>query len=96
MKSFLAAALLLGGAFAPQAGAQSQDRPPARDSRGIPVVSNPAEAPAGANGMPSPSGTAPDPRTVFAPRPSAGDYPACTRQVTDNCKQVHEVGRGPR
>lgn len=65
----------------------------ARDARGIPVISNPAQVPEGANLPPSTDGPR-DPQTVFAPRPSAGDYPACTKEVTDNCIQKHERGKG--
>ncbi len=92
--SFATAAILVASFLAYQESS-SPDRPVAKDSRGIPVVSNPAEVPQGAN-RGTVTSPAPDPRTVFAPRPSSGDYPPCTREVTDGCKQVHEVGRGPR
>lgn len=65
---------------------------PARDARGYKVVSNPAQVPEGANRT-DVTTPAPDPSQVFAPRPSPGDYPPCTREVTDNCKQVHERQR---
>jgi len=71
------------------------DRPPAKDARGIPVVSNPAQAPAGAN-QPVAQGAsaqpAPNQQAVFASRPSSGEYPVCTREVTDGCLQRHERG----
>jgi hypothetical protein len=67
----------------------------ATDSRGYTVTSNPAEVPAGANRT-DPNAPAVDPAQVFAPRPSPGDYPACTREVTDNCKQIHERQRTRR
>lgn len=65
---------------------------PNKDSRGYVVTSNPGVAPAGANRA-EVNTPAPDPAQVFAPRPSAGDYPTCTREVTDNCIQMHEKGR---
>jgi len=68
---------------------------PVTDSRGYPVTSNPAEVPAGANRT-DPNAPAVDPAQVFATRPSPGNYPACTREVTDNCKQVHERQRTRR
>jgi hypothetical protein len=94
MNVSFAAAAVLAVSLAYQ-GNPPADSPPAKDSRGIPVASNPAQAPEGAN-RPTVTEPAPDPQTVFAPRPSAGDYPPCTREVTDGCIQVHEVGRGPR
>jgi hypothetical protein len=29
---------------------------------------------------------------AFTPRPAAGDYPACSRTVTDSCVQTYERG----
>ena len=73
---------------------------PERDARGIPVVSDPATAPAGANQAP-PAGAgqvvpAPNQQQVFTAQPSTEQYPACSRTVTDNCVQAYERGRGPR
>ena len=71
---------------------------PERDARGIPVVSAPATAPAGANQMMSaPAGArmvpAPNQSAVFTTRPATGEYPVCSRTVTDGCVQNYE-GRG--
>jgi hypothetical protein len=99
----MAAALMLGGA----AVAQTTEEPtattttvapgntsPETDARGIPVISAPAEAPAGYN-QPArtvPAGT-PIP-TVAPPTPTAsGPLPPCTRTVTDRCTQTYERGR---
>lgn len=71
---------------------------PERDARGIPVVSDPAMAPSGANqGVPAaPAGTqavpAPNQAQVFSTKPAAKDYPPCTREVTDGCVQTYERG----
>ena len=70
---------------------------PERDARGIPVVSDPAEVPAGANdATPVPPGAVftpnPNQQSVFAPRPSTQTYQACSRTVTDNCVQTYERG----
>ena len=86
----LLSAMTLAAAASAQAMVQTE---PARDSRGIPVVSNPATAPPGANEPPSTQRR--DPRQVFAPRPSAGEYPICSREVTDGCKQAHERNQSP-
>ncbi|HEU0099594.1 MAG TPA: hypothetical protein VFQ67_12570 [Allosphingosinicella sp.] len=67
---------------------------PETDARGIPVVSAPAEAPAGYN---EPARTVPagSPMpTVAPPTPTAaGPLPPCTRTVTDRCTQTYERGR---
>lgn len=91
--------LLAAAAIALPVAAIGQSDPP-RDSRGYVVKSNPAEVPPGANeSRPVPAGAQfvpnPDQAQVFAPRPSAGNYPPCTREVTDNCVQTHERGRNP-
>ncbi|WP_114952071.1 hypothetical protein [Sphingosinicella terrae] len=91
--------IFLAVAIAAPALAVMQSDPP-RDSRGYVVKSNLAQVPAGANeSRPVPAGAqfAPNPNQaqVFAPRPSTGDYPTCTREVTDNCIQRHERGRDP-
>ncbi|MBO9623573.1 MAG: hypothetical protein J7500_12765 [Sphingomonas sp.] len=73
-----------------QAMAQSE---PARDARGYPVTSNPL--PGGlTETVRAPDGTVTT-RNVpqdLTPKPSAGNYPPCTREVTDGCLQVHERG----
>ena len=95
---FLAAALFTAGT------AIAQDTPPQpvspgnnapeRDARGIPVVSDPATAPAGTN-APAPAGPVtinPNQAAAFATQPSTGEKPPCSRTVTDNCTQTYEVG----
>lgn len=60
---------------------------PERDSRGIPVISDPAVAPAGSN-QPVSLQTAPgDPRVIFAPQRSTKVYRRCSKTVTDSCSQ---------
>jgi translation initiation factor IF-2/pilus assembly protein FimV len=112
MKSaLLATALLLGTAATAQTytttttttSATSQtvapsNANPERDARGIPVISDPATAPAGFNqapGMNGVGGPMVDASTPPAPQPSDASYPACTRTVTDNCLQTYERGRSP-
>ena len=99
---FVAAALAMSGAAVAQSGQTSapDNSAPQRDARGIPVVSDPAEVPAGANqNTPVPPGATfvpnPNQQQVLAPRPATEDYPACSRTVTDNCVQTYERGRGP-
>ncbi len=108
MKTALfAAALLIGGsAFAQQtddpavSGTQTAapgNANPERDARGIPVVSDAAEVPAGANeSTPVAPGSVftpnPNQQSVFAPRPAAETYQPCSRTVTDNCVQTYERG----
>lgn len=91
-----AAALMMGGAALAQDAAPSTT--PERDARGIPVVSSPASAPAGANQAP-PSGpvvVAPNQQAVFASKPAAGEAPPCSKTVTDGCTQTYERGRAPK
>ncbi|HYJ52573.1 MAG TPA: hypothetical protein VEW04_05320 [Allosphingosinicella sp.] len=112
MKSvLLATALLLGTAATAQTytttttttSATSQtvapsNANPERDARGIPVISDPATAPAGFNqapGMNGVGGPMVDASTPPAPQPSDASYPACSRTVTDNCLQAYERGRKP-
>jgi hypothetical protein len=103
---FFAAALMLSGAaFAqdttPSADAGGQpvapgNANPERDARGIPVVSDPATAPAGANqafSVPPGAQVVLQPTTqAFTTTPSTGDKPPCSRTVTDNCTQTYEHG----
>lgn len=68
-----------------------------RDARGIPVVSDPATPPAGANQpVTAPAGVqlvpSPNQQAVFTPQPATETYPPCTRGQTDNCVQTYEVG----
>ena len=111
----LAAALLVSGtAFAQHTNPATGEDPavagtqtstpsnadPERDARGIPVVSDAAEVPPGANdATPIPAGAVftpnPNQQSVFAPRPAAETYRPCSRTVTDNCVQSYERGRSP-
>ena len=97
MKTILfVSALALGSAAMAQT-----DAAPERDARGIPVVSAPATAPAGANqNTPVPAGAQvtanPNQAAVFATQPSTKEYPPCTKDVTDGCVQTYERGRAPR
>jgi len=89
-----AAALTLGGA----ALAQSTSGPEL-DARGIPVVSAPASAPAGANQTVTVEAgarvvPAPNQSAVFSTQASTKTYVACTREITDGCVQTYEGGRG--
>lgn len=104
MKSlFVAAALFAGSAALAQQTVAPSNSAPERDARGIPVVSDPATAPAGTNQAPPP-GTGPvvpnpNQAAAFATQPASGEAPPpCSRTVTDNCIQAYEVGRrrGPR
>ncbi|MDQ8757770.1 hypothetical protein RCO27_16205 [Sphingosinicella sp. LHD-64] len=69
---------------------------PARDARGIPVVSDPATAPPGFNQPPQPGGTGASPAAAPTPQPDTGPKPNCSRTVTDNCLQAYERGRSPQ
>jgi hypothetical protein len=54
-----------------------------------------ANAPAGTNQAPMGTGMAqpmPDQQAAFTPRPAAGEYPPCSRTVTDACTQTYERG----
>lgn len=54
-----------------------------------------AMPPAGTNQMPMGTGMAqpmPNQQAAFTPRPAAGDYPPCSRTVTDSCIQTYERG----
>lgn len=68
---------------------------PEHDARGIAVISAEATVPPGFNGIAGSEagvgGPLLDPATG---QPVAeGNYPACTRTVTDNCLQTYERGR---
>lgn len=72
---------------------------PERDARGIAVVSDPAEAPAGFNAQGVSTGVGGplvDASQRPAPQPATESYPACSRTVTDNCVQAYERGRSPQ
>jgi hypothetical protein len=67
---------------------------PERDARGIPVISDPAVAPAGWNGGAGTGMGGPlvDARTGAAMGAEAS-HPPCSKTVTDNCVQTYEGGR---
>ena len=95
MNKLMVAALALTASTAALAQAGGST---ATDARGIPVVSAPATAPAGANQMVTvPAGATvtvnPNQAAVFTPTPASGDMPACSKAVTDRCTQTYE-GRG--
>ena len=69
---------------------------PERDARGIPVISDPATAPAGFNQQPAVGGPLADPSLPPPSEPATENYQACSRTVTDNCVQTYERGRKPR
>ena len=87
---FVAAALMVGGTAIAQE----------RDARGIPVVSETPNVPAGANqSLPAGAGpvvVSPNQAQVFLARPATAAYPPCTRGQTDRCTQTYERGRAPR
>lgn len=88
MKALFAAAILIASGTA-----VAQER----DARGIPVVSDPATPPPGVNqSVTIPQGAtvvpAPNQQEMFATRPGDAEYPACTRERTDNCVQAYERG----
>jgi len=99
MKSALfAAALLLGTAATAQQTVAPGNDNVERDARGIPVVSDPATAPAGTNEVVNvPAGATvvanPNQQAAFSTRPADQEYPACSRTVTDNCVQNYERRR---
>ncbi len=95
MKALFAAATLAlatGTAVAQPAAA------PARDARGIPVISEEANVPAGVNQTVSaPAGATfqySTDNSAFAARPASATYPPCERGQTDRCVQAYEGNRG--
>ncbi len=96
MKSVLfAAAILFAGTAVAQGTSQPSNSSPERDARGIPVISDPANVPAGFNNPPGMGGPMADPSSPPASQPATESYPACSRTVTDNCVQTYERGRRP-
>ncbi|HEV2746161.1 MAG TPA: hypothetical protein VGW34_02555 [Allosphingosinicella sp.] len=105
MKMILfAAALSIGGAAIAQtdpnqpSGQTVEDPSQSTGPRGVTQQGTDpdgqATAPAGTN-QPPPAGHAtpsPDQQAAFAPRPAAGEYPPCSRTVTDGCVQTYERG----
>lgn len=54
-----------------------------------------AMPPTGTNQPPMGTGMAqpmPNQQAAFTPRPAAGEYPPCSRTVTDSCVQTYERG----
>jgi hypothetical protein len=67
---------------------------PERDARGIAVISAPAVAPAGWNGVPASAAMGgPELDAVTGETVAPDSYPACTATVTDKCLQTYEKGR---
>jgi hypothetical protein len=66
---------------------------PERDARGIAVISAPAFAPAGWNGVPASATGGPELDPVTGEAAAPDSYPACTASVTDRCLQTYEKGR---
>ena len=65
---------------------------PHTDNAGTPVISAPAAVPPGFNQAPGTNGVGGpyvDPSQPPAPMAATGDYPPCSRTVTDHCTQ-HE------
>ena len=94
-----AAALTIGSAALAQTTttATTGNDGPERDARGIPVVSDQATPPAGANQpvAAQPGATYvpnPNAQATFATQPSTKTYPPCSRTVTDGCVQTYERG----
>jgi hypothetical protein len=72
---------------------------PRVDNNGNTVISAPAIAPTGFNqapGMNGVGGPYVDPSQPPAPTAATGDYPPCSRTVTDHCIQTYERGIGRR
>ena len=68
---------------------------PQVDARGVAVISAPASPPAGVNTVSSvPAGAtvvvSPDASAAFAPVAATGPVPACSKTITDRCKQTYE------
>ena len=72
---------------------QASNSAPERDARGFAVISDPAIAPAGWNGVPAAAMGGPELDPATGEPAAAEHYPACTRTVTDNCLQTYEKGR---
>lgn len=88
-------------AAAPTQTVAPGNQAPERDARGIAVVSDPAQAPAGANQpVSAPPGAqvviSSNQQAAFQTQPAAKEYPPCTKDVTDGCVQSYERGRGPK
>ena len=75
---------------------QPSNANPEHDARGIAVISDPAVVPAGFNGVAATAMGGPLVDPVSGETVVAADdaYPNCTAEVTDNCLQAYERGRG--
>ena len=90
---FAATSCLAASAFAQRAPTAPGE--PEKDARGIPVVSAPAAAPAGTNvPVSAPAGAklvvTANQEAAFAATAAVGEMPACSKTVTDRCKQTYE------
>jgi hypothetical protein len=96
---FVVAALLTSGTAIAQ-DAATNDGTPERDARGIAVVNDAPNVPAGVNqpvAVPQGAQVTVAPATqFFATRPATAAYPPCERGQTDRCTQTYEGGRRPR
>ena len=63
---------------------------PERDARGIAVISAPAIAPAGWNGIPGAAMGGPELDPLTGAEAAPAGYPACSASVTDRCVQTYE------
>lgn len=72
---------------------QPSNADPERDARGIAVISAPAVAPAGWNGVPASAVGGPELDPATGEAAAAESYPACSATVTDRCLQTYERGR---
>ncbi len=85
--------LASAGTAAPTAQlVQPSNANPERDARGIAVISAPAVAPAGWNGIPASAMGGPDLDPATGEAAGTENYPACTASVTDRCLQTYEKG----
>jgi ABC-type Fe3+-hydroxamate transport system substrate-binding protein len=92
---FAAASFVAAGAVAQTTPTASSQ--PEKDARGIPVISSPATAPAGTNvPVSAPAGVKvvvnANQEAAFTAAPAVGEMPACSKTVTDRCKQTYERG----
>ncbi|MEA3016119.1 MAG: hypothetical protein QOI38_841 [Sphingomonadales bacterium] len=75
------------------ATAQPGNAEPARDARGIAVISAPAIVPPGYNGIPAAAMGGPLLDADTGAPVAATVYPACSATITDRCLQTYERGR---
>ncbi|SMF61610.1 hypothetical protein [Allosphingosinicella indica] len=79
-------------AAASGATVEAHNASPERDARGIAVISDAANVPAGWNGVTGSAEGGPLLDATGAPV-APDNYPACSRTITDNCLQAYERGR---